>query len=92
MRIPYQHELKSWVGLYEDLSLGNKKHEFRVMDRDFKVGDVCYVREWDAVKREYTGRSLFYRITYITSAQHSHCAFSPNALHPAMAVLSIQLL
>ena len=88
----FKHELKSWTGLFEPLSQGQKKHEFRVMDRDFQVGDVCWAREYDAVTREYTGRSIYYRITYITSAKHSHCAFSPNALHPAMAVLSVEVI
>ncbi len=86
------HEMKSWVGLFEPLSLGLKKHEFRVMDRDFQVGDICRVREFEPVSRTYTGRELEYEITYITSAQHQQCAFSPNALHPGMAVLSVKVL
>lgn len=88
----YKHELKSWVGLFEPLFFGLKKHEFRVMDRDFAVGDVCRVREYEPTTKVYTGRELFYEITYITSSQHNHCAFSPNALHPGMAVLSVKVL
>lgn len=87
----HKHELKSWVGLFEPLSLGLKTHEFRVMDRDFRIGDVCLVREYEPVSKKYTGRKAFYEITYITSAKHEQCAFSPNALHPGMAVLSVRL-
>lgn len=88
----FKHELKSWVGLFDPLSRGLKKHEFRVMDRDFQVGDVCLLREYEPVTKEYTGREVYYRITYITSAKHQHCAFSPNALHQGMAVLSVEIL
>jgi hypothetical protein len=87
-----KHELKSWVGLFEPLLTGAKTHDIRVMDRDFQVGDICLVREWEPIKREYTGRQLYYEITYITSSKHQECAFSPSCLHYASAVLSVKLL
>ena len=85
----YVHELKSWVGLFDPIFSGAKTHDIRVMDRDFKIGDICRLREWDAVSRCYTGRETFVKITYITSSKHQACAFSPFALHDAMAILSI---
>jgi len=86
----YKHELKSWVGLFQPLFDGSKTHDLRVMDRDYKVGDICWVREYNPTTKEYTGRDMYYEITYITSNQHSPCAFSPYALHEAMAVLSVK--
>ena len=88
----YDHELKSWVGLFEPLFTGEKTHELRVMDRDYKVGDKCLLREYKPESKEYTGREVVLQITYITSPKHSPCAFSPIALHPSMALLSIQKL
>lgn len=89
-----RHELKSWVGLFEPIFDGSKTHDLRVMDRDYTVGDTCLLREWDPKNRVYTGRDVEVTITYITSSAHqpSHqpCAFSPVALHDAMAVLSIR--
>lgn len=87
----YKHELKSWVGLFEPLLSGAKTHDVRVMDRDYRVGDVCWVREYEPITKMYTGRSLFYEITYITSSKHQECAFSPAALHYASAVLSVRV-
>lgn len=84
-----RHELKSWVGLFEPIFDGSKTHDLRVMDRDYTVGDTCLLREWDPKNRVYTGREVDVTITYITSSSHSPCAFSPVALHDAMAVLSI---
>lgn len=86
------HNLKSWVGLFGPLAAGEKKHDFRVMDRDFKVGDVLRLNEYEPVEKLYTGNSVLAKITYITSAQHTPCAFSPFVLHPGMAVLSVELI
>jgi hypothetical protein len=85
------HVLKSWVGLFEPIANGEKTHELRVLDRDYKVGDICHLREWEPTKREYTGRDCYVKVTYITSGMHNHCAFSPTSLHPAMGVLSVSL-
>jgi hypothetical protein len=86
-----KHIMKSWVGLFDALRLGLKKHEFRVLDRDFQIGDLCLLQEYEPRSKVYTGRELMVRVTYITSAEHEHCAFSPNALHPGMGVLSVEL-
>lgn len=79
-----KHELKSWVGLFEPINSGAKTHDLRVMDRDYQIGDICHLNEWEPIKGKYTGRSCYVEITYITSSQHQHCAFSPFALHDAI--------
>jgi hypothetical protein len=88
--INYDHELKSWVGLFEPIYNGTKTHELRVLDRNYRVGDVLKLREYRPEDREYTGRECYVEITYITSSKHSPCAFSPIALHDSMGVLSIR--
>ncbi len=87
-----QHDLKSWVGLFEPIYRGEKTHDLRVMDREYKIGDICVLREWEPMLRQYTGRSCLVEITYITSSKHQECAFSPITLHPASAILSIKLI
>lgn len=86
------HELKSWVGLFEPIYEGKKTHDLRVLDRDYAVGDTCLLREYDPLKKLYTGRTVLVEVTYITSSRHQECAFSPMALHPATGILSIRLL
>ena len=85
----YQHELKSWVGLFEPIFKGEKTHELRVLDRDYRINDILLLREYNPLTKEYTGRECRVRVTYITSSQHQECAFSPMALHPATGILSI---
>ena len=84
------HRLKSWIGLFEPIMNGHKTHDVRVMDRDFQIGDICELQEYDPMLKYYTGRTVTVEITYITSSKHQECAFSPFALHPASAILSIK--
>lgn len=84
------HVLKSWIGLFEPIFNGEKTHELRVMDRDYQVGDICLLREYDPIKMEYTGRDCKVEITYITSSKHGECAVSQIGLHPATGILSIR--
>lgn len=85
-----KHELKSWVGLFEPIYKGDKTHELRVLDRDYQVGDRLILKEYEPITKEYTGRECEVEVTYITSAKHQACAFSPFALHQGMGVLSIR--
>lgn len=87
-----KHELKSWVGLFEPIISGQKTHDLRVLDRDYQIGDICKLSEYDPLTKTYTGKFCFVEITYITSSQHKECAFSPAALHPATGILSIKLI
>ena len=86
----HDHDLKSWVGLFEPILQGDKTHDLRVLDRDYKIGDILLLREYEPVTKVYTGRSCRVKVTFITSAIHTPCVFSPFALHPGMGVLSIK--
>lgn len=41
------HKLKTWVSFFQAVKNGTKRFEFRVNDRDFAVGDVLVLQEWD---------------------------------------------
>ncbi len=88
------HTLKSWIGLFEPIAAGRKLYDLRVMDRDYKVGDICLLREYDPIKQVYTGREVWTEITWITSGREGHqaCAVSPVALHPASGIIGYRLL
>jgi len=60
------HELKSWPDPFQALMDGTKRAEVRAMDRDFAVGDLLYLREWNPVEEAYTGRHIFRQVTHIT--------------------------
>ncbi|ETT41598.1 hypothetical protein C162_26035 [Paenibacillus sp. FSL R7-269] len=63
------HSLKTWPEHYEavvspDLSM-RKVVELRRLDRDFRVGDFLWLREYDAQKGSYTGRSCQRKVTHL---------------------------
>jgi len=84
------HEMKSWRQFFEAIIAGEKRHEIRGLDRDFQVGDLVLLREYDETANEYTGRHAHVEITYVTSASHP-CALSSAALHSDFCILSIRL-
>lgn len=59
------HELKTHPEYFQAARDKAKRFELRKNDRDFQVGDILKLMEWDPEASCYTGRSDYYRITYI---------------------------
>lgn len=59
-----RHELKILPEFFEDVILGFKTFEIRKNDRDYKVGDIVFLNEFDGEKM--TGRWTERLITYVT--------------------------
>src|SRR4051812_13456211 len=72
-----EHDLKIWSRHFEAVLSGKKKAEYRVNDRDFKIGDTLCLREVIEPECEYTGRKIYVTVTHII----------PNG---EMAILSIE--
>jgi uncharacterized protein DUF3850 len=55
------HELKVWPPFYDMVDDGSKPFEIRKDDRDFKVGDLCLMKEYKPASHgfpgSFTGRS-----------------------------------
>jgi len=50
------HELKISPKYFEDVNANKKRFELRKDDRDFEVGDLITLKEYD--NGEYTGREI----------------------------------
>ena len=61
------HELKTWSEPFQAIWEGEKQFEFRRNDRDFKVGDVLFLREWNP-DTGYTKRAMITNVTYIMTS------------------------
>lgn len=61
--MPKIHELKILPEYYEAVKTGLKGFELRFDDRNFAVGDLLLLREYQA--EQYTGRRQMVKITYI---------------------------
>lgn len=62
---PARHVLRTWPDQFRVLAAGIKTFEFRHDDRDFEVGDMLVLREWQPARKEFTGNELIRWVTYI---------------------------
>ncbi|PIT58365.1 DUF3850 domain-containing protein [Snodgrassella alvi] len=60
------HRLKILPEYFEAVKQKVKRAEFRKNDRDFKVGDLLLLEEYDKTNNQYTGRFILVRITHVT--------------------------
>ena len=50
---------------FDAIASGKKTYELRLGDFEPSEGDTLLLREWDAEKKEYTGREISKEITYV---------------------------
>lgn len=72
------HDLKTWPEYFNDIISGKKKFELRENDRNFKVGDILNLREFDPKSYKYTGLSKSAEVIYILEGgnfglESGHC-------------------
>ena len=56
---------KIWPEYFEAVASGKKKYELRLNDFEVNEGDVLILEEWSPETKEYTGRKIKKRITYV---------------------------
>ena len=90
------HKLKTWPSFFEALREGSKTYEVRRNDRDFAVGDLLDLREWepDGVGH-WTGRAEYRVVTHILHGgdfgiERGYCvmAISPSPVGQVLADLA----
>jgi hypothetical protein len=62
---PIMHELKVWPVYLDAILNGEKPFEIRRHDRDFRVGDVLRLREYDPEEGGYGKRQSWQTVTYV---------------------------
>lgn len=74
------HTLKCIQPYFNLVWLGKKKAEIRKNDRDFKLGDIIYLQEYNKEKNTFTEYQLKIRITDILEnfegIELGYCMFS----------------
>ena len=56
---------KIWPGYFNDVSSGKKNYELRLNDFEVNEGDTLLLEEWNPETKQYTGRSVEKKVTYV---------------------------
>ncbi|KKM13960.1 hypothetical protein LCGC14_1710920 [marine sediment metagenome] len=59
------HKLKTWPEYYNAILTGEKNFEVRQYDRDYNIGDVLHLIEYDPQSEKETGQEMKVEVTYI---------------------------
>lgn len=62
-------EKKAWPELFEKVKNGDKTFDLRLDDFRCKIGDILVLREWDPKRKEYTGRVLEKKVTFVLKSK-----------------------
>lgn len=89
------HELKTWPRHFQAIWEGDKLFELRFNDRDYKVGDLLHLKEYEpslmyGVNKggEYLNREVIVKVTYILSDSEEQPEFVPDG----WIIMSLQIL
>jgi hypothetical protein len=88
------HHLKTWPPYFDEVSIGLKPFEWRIDDRDFKIGDTLILQEYipnpenPGREGQYTGREITKLVSYIFSPWPTNkrtvvMALTPRAVEKA---------
>jgi ASC-1-like (ASCH) protein len=58
-------EKRIWPQFFELVRSGKKNVELRVADFDVKPGDVIVLREWSPEIKDYTGREIRKKVSFV---------------------------
>jgi ASC-1-like (ASCH) protein len=86
------HELKTWPQYFQDIKEGKKTFEIRKNDRNYQVGDVLLLKEWDpnTLEGEYTGEEMKVHVTYIMKSMPEYISYF--GIGSGVVVMSILLM
>lgn len=76
------HFLKIYPEFFNDVKIGRKTFEVRKFDRNYKLGDVLVLKEYDGFC--YSGRYVAVRVVYLLN--------NPSFCKEGYVVLGIRLL
>lgn len=75
------HKLKTLTPYFENVVNGRKSAELRLNDRDYQVGDIVLLEDYDLERKVYRGPTIEKQIT--------HILFGCPGLEPGYCVLSL---
>lgn len=62
-----EHQLKTWPSYFGQIENNEKLFEVRKNDRDFQVGDLLILQEYDPWHKKYTGAEIYCEVSSVLS-------------------------
>ena len=62
-------EKKVWLEYFDKILSGEKNFELRLADFECNKGDILVLKEWNPEKKEYTGREIEKKVTYVSKTK-----------------------
>ncbi len=56
---------KTWPKYFEAVASGKKNYDLRLNDFEITEGDILILEEWNPETKEYTGRKIEKKVTYV---------------------------
>ena len=85
------HELKCWPEFFAPIESGEKTAELRLNDRNYQVGDILVLCEYDPNNEVYTGRRCRRRVSHIVHGCGSVGVIAPlRGLSTKYVMMSLQ--
>lgn len=56
---------KMWPEYFEVMVSGKKNYDWRLNDFEINEGDTLVLEEWDPETKQYTGRNIEKKVTYV---------------------------
>ncbi len=60
---------KAWPEMFEAMLSGKKKFDLRLDDFECNEGDILVFEEWNPETKEYTGRKLEKKVSYVMKSK-----------------------
>lgn len=84
------HQIKCWPDYFTPTQNGDKPFEVREDDRNYRVGDLLIIREWNPETEEFTDRVAIRKITYKLQGgqlgiKDSYCVLGIKTIEEAKA-------
>jgi uncharacterized protein YqfB (UPF0267 family) len=84
------HDLKIWPEFFDHVLSGAKTAELRKDDREYVVGDVLVLREWQTEGHYYTGRKVIRSITHVLRHMPEAGCAAQHGLSAGYVILSLK--
>ncbi len=81
---------KTWSREFEAILYGRKKFDTRLDDFEVKEGDILILKEWDTDRKEYTGREIRKKISYVLKTKEAKYWAGEDVNEKGFVVISLE--